>query len=54
MGQLKVMNCQMPTKRGDFHNPIVDEDDDEQTQDVDEDAEEFFAAKEGQLLMIPD
>eukprot|EP00437_Effrenium_voratum_P004130 CAMPEP_0181423132 /NCGR_PEP_ID=MMETSP1110-20121109/13972_1 /TAXON_ID=174948 /ORGANISM="Symbiodinium sp., Strain CCMP421" /LENGTH=1183 /DNA_ID=CAMNT_0023546251 /DNA_START=81 /DNA_END=3632 /DNA_ORIENTATION=- len=39
MGQLKVMNCQMPSRRGDFHNQIVEEDEDEQEEDV-QDVEE--------------
>ena len=38
MGQLKVMNCQMPAKRGDFHNQIVEEDEDEQEEGPVEDA----------------
>ncbi|CAK9025209.1 unnamed protein product [Durusdinium trenchii] len=34
MGQLKVMNCKMPSKRGDFHNQIVEEDEEEQAEDA--------------------
>ena len=29
MGRLEVMNCQMPSRRGDFHNQLVEEDEDE-------------------------
>ena len=40
MGQLKVMNCKMPSRRGDFHNQIVEEDDDKQEDVPEEDAAE--------------
>ena len=36
MGQLKAMNCRMPSKRGGFQNKIVDEDEDQQTEDAQE------------------
>ena len=39
MGQLKVMNCKMPSRRGDFHSQLVEEDEDKQ-EDVEEDAED--------------
>ena len=41
MGQLKVMICQMPSRRGDFHNQIVEEDEEEQedSEEVDVDEE---------------
>ena len=29
MGRLEVMNCQMPSRRGDFHNQLVEEDEEE-------------------------
>ena len=40
MGQLQVMNCKMPSRRGDFHNQIVEEDDDKQEDVPEEDAAE--------------
>ena len=40
MGQLQVMNCQMPARRGDFHKQIVEEDEEEQEEVHESDAQD--------------
>lgn len=48
MGQLQVMNCQMPSQRGDFHNQLVEEDEDPPEDVQDEEDEEGRVGKESE------
>jgi len=53
MGNIKVMNCKMPTSRGDFHSQFVDEDEDGDRDEGDNDFDEEDDSGGGDIWITP-